>query len=274
MWIDSHCHLNHPNIKEKGSPSNLVIAANNADVSGMLSVCCCISKEAGELVEIADNHDNVWCSIGTHPHDAGLEAEQAFTKEKIIELAGASDKIVAIGETGLDYFYEHSPRLQQQESFRKHIEVCIETDLPMIVHTRDADEDTIDIMRVQGQGTALSGVMHCFSSSQKLAEQALDMGFYVSFSGIITFKKADELRNTAKIVPLDKVLVETDAPFLAPAPYRGKINEPAYVAKTGEFLAELYGLSAEEFAKITTENFFRLFKKAQFTKSEFTKAKI
>ncbi len=263
MWIDSHCHLNHPNIKEIGSPADIIMAANKVGVDGMMTVCCRISEEIDELINIANSHDNVWCSIGTHPHDAGVEAEQKFSQSKIVEIANANDKIIAIGETGLDYFYDNSPRDQQQESFRKHIQACVESDLPMIVHTRDAEIDTINIMREEGTGTNLTGVMHCFSSSQKLAEQALDMGFYISLSGIVTFKKADELRETAKIVPLDRVLVETDAPFLAPMPYRGKVNEPAYVVKTGEFLADLYGLSAEEFAKITTDNFYRLFKKAK-----------
>ncbi len=263
MWIDSHCHLNHPNIKDLGAPADIIAAANKAGVSGMMSVCCRISQEMDELINIANSHDNVWCSIGTHPHDAGVAEEQEITQDKIVDIANANDKIIAIGETGLDYFYDNSPRDQQQESFCKHIHACISSDLPMIVHTRDAEEDTINIMRAEGLGTNLSGVMHCFSSSQELAEQALDMGFYISLSGIVTFKKADELRATAKIVPLDKVLVETDAPFLAPMPYRGKINEPAYVVKTGEFLAGLYGLSAEEFAKITTDNFYRLFKKAK-----------
>ncbi len=263
MWIDSHCHLNHSGIKEKGCPSDIIANANAAGVSGMMTVCCRMSEEVDTLLKIANDHDNVWCSIGTHPHDAGLEAEKSFSQSQIVELATANDNVIAIGETGLDYFYDNSPREEQQKSFRKHIRACIEADIPMIVHTRDADEDTAKIMKEEGAGTRLSGVMHCFSSTKRLAEQSLDMGFYISFSGIITFKKADELRKTARIVPLDRVLVETDAPFLAPVPYRGKVNEPAYVANTGEFLADLYGISKEEFARITTDNFFRLFKKAK-----------
>jgi len=263
MWIDSHCHLNHSGINEKGSPSEIIAAAKKAGVSGMMTVCCRISEEVDTLLNIANEHDNIWCSVGTHPHDAGLEAEKGFSQDSIVDLVKANDNVIAIGETGLDYFYDNSPRDEQQQSFRKHIKACIKADVPMIVHTRDADEDTAKIMREEGAGTNLSGVMHCFSSSQWLAEQALDMEFYISFSGIVTFKKAEELRQTAKIVPLNRVLVETDAPFLAPVPYRGKVNEPAYVTNTGEFLAELYGISKEEFAKITTDNFFRLFKKAK-----------
>lgn len=263
MWIDSHCHLNHKNIEEKGAPDDIIAAAKASGVDGMVSICCRLSEEVELLTSIAARHDNVWCSIGTHPHDAGLEAEKAFSQADIVTLANSNDNVIAIGETGLDYYYDNSPRSDQQDSFRKHMRACIETNLPMVVHTRDAEEDTARLMTEEGAGTSLKGVMHCFSSSQWLADQALEMGFYISFSGIVTFKKAQELRDTAKTVPLDRVLVETDAPFLAPMPYRGKVNEPAYVANTGAYLAELYGVSVEEFAKITTDNFFRLFDKAK-----------
>ncbi len=267
MWIDSHCHLNHSGIEGKGTPADLIAAAKNSGVDGMITICCKMSQEIDTLSEITNAHDNVWMSIGTHPHDAGLDAEKAISQEGIVKAANGNENIVALGETGLDYFYDNSPRPDQQKSFRKHIRACINADLPMIVHTRDAEEDTIKIMQEEGRGTALTGVMHCFSGTQWLADRALEMGFYISFSGIVTFKKADELRAVAKTVPLDRVLVETDAPFLAPMPYRGKTNEPAYVAETGKFLADLYDLSAEEFAKITTENFFRLFKKAKLNAS-------
>lgn len=262
MWIDSHCHLNSEGIVEKGMPSDLIASANDSGVGGMLTVCCRMAKEAEVLTSIANAHDNVWCSIGTHPHDAGLDDEKAFSVDDIVRIANTHDKVIALGETGLDYFYDNSPRDDQAKSFVKHIEACLETDLPMIVHTRDAEEDTYKIMEEGHQGK-LRGVMHCFSGSQWLADKALELGFYISFSGIITFKKAEELRQVAKNVPLDRVLVETDAPFLAPVPYRGKVNEPAYVVKTGEFIADLYGVTPEEFAKITTDNFFRLFNKAK-----------
>lgn len=260
MWIDSHCHLNHKNIEEKGTPSDIIKAAKVGGVDGMLTICCRMAEELETLLSIANSNDNVWCTIGTHPHDAGKETEKQFTTEDIVALTNANDKIIGIGETGLDYYYNHSSKEDQQESFRKHIRACISANVPMIVHTRDAEDDTFRIMTEEG---IHQGVMHCFSSKQILAEQALEMGFYISFSGMVTFPKSEDLRATAKIVPLDRILVETDAPYLAPVPYRGKTNEPAYVAKTGEFLAELYGISAEEFAKITTENFFRLFKKAK-----------
>lgn len=262
MWIDSHCHLNHKGIADKGYATDIIHNAKLCGVDGMLTVCCRMSEEIDELLSIANAHDNVWCSIGTHPHDAALNAEQAYSADDIVEIANKHKKIIALGETGLDYFYDNSPRDEQQASFRKHIQACMRAELPMIVHTRDAEADTYEIMKDEGSNGNLRGVMHCFSSSQWLAEKSLELGFYISLSGIVTFKKADELRQTAKIIPLDRILVETDAPFLAPVPFRGKVNEPAYVANTGEFLADLYDISPEEFANITTQNFYRLFDKA------------
>lgn len=258
MWIDSHCHLNHKGIKEKGTPADIIKAANENGVDGMLSICCEMKKEQEQLLQIAQNK-NVWCSLGTHPHNAKDETD--ITQEQIVQAVRDNDKVIAIGETGLDYYYDFSPREVQQESFRKHIRACTQADVPMIIHTRDAEDDTAKIMQEEG---AQSGVMHCFSSAPWLAHEALKMGFYISFSGMITFKKLQFLRDLAKDVPLIRVLVESDAPFLAPVPYRGKVNEPAYVAHTGTYLAEeVYGIASSEFAKITTENFFRLFKKAK-----------
>ncbi len=263
MWIDSHCHLNHTGIADKGLPKTLIQSARDAGVGGMITICCRLSEEVDSLIEITNSNENVWCSIGTHPHDAGLEAEKKFSADDIAGIVRANSNVVAIGETGLDYYYDNSPRDDQAASFRKHLHACVDSNVPVIVHTRDAEEDTARILKEEGEGTSLSGVMHCFSSSRKLAEEALEMGFYISFSGIITFKKADELREIAKMVPLDKLLVETDAPFLAPVPYRGKVNEPAYVSMVGEYLAGLRGMKSEELARITTENFFRLFSKAE-----------
>lgn len=265
MWIDSHCHLNHSGIEEKGKPGTIIHNAKEQGVDGMLTICCRMSEEIDELLSIANRNNNVWCSIGTHPHDAGLDAEKEITQDEIVKIANTHDKIIALGETGLDYYYDNSPRDDQADSFRKHIRACIETDLPMIVHTRDAEADTHRIMIEENQSGKLRGVMHCFSSSQWLAEKSLEMGFYISLSGIVTFNKAQELRDTAKTIPLDRLLVETDSPYLAPAPYRGKVNEPAYVVKTGEFLAELYGIEHTELARITTENFYKLFTKARHT---------
>ncbi len=264
MWIDSHCHLNHTKIRDLGSPSDIVAAANDAGVEGMLTINCRMSDEFSEILEIARSHKNVWCTLGTHPHEASKPEEMAITQAQIVELAHRHSEVVGIGETGLDYYYDFADVDNQQAGFRKHIQACIETDLPMIVHARDADEDVARIaFEEEGAGTALRGVMHCFSSGQALAEKALAFGFYLSFSGIVTFKQADELREIAKDVPLDRILVETDAPYLAPAPYRGKTNQPAYVSHTGAVLADLHGISAEEMAKRSKDNFFRLFSKAE-----------
>ena len=262
MWIDSHCHLTHERFGELGVEEILSNAAK-AGVEGMLNISCQITGDFPEVLAVAKAHENVWCSVGTHPHDAGLAAEKAISKDKLIEIANSDPKIVGIGETGLDYYYDNSPRADQQLSFRKHIQACIEADYPIIIHTRDADEDTARIMfEEEGVGTDLKGVMHCFSSGRQLAEKALEFGFYISFSGIVTFKQAEELRAIAKDVPLDRILVETDAPFLAPMPYRGKTNQPAYVQHTGEVLAEIHNVDKETLASHSKENFFRLFNRA------------
>ncbi len=263
MWIDSHCHLNYHKYEGITSPEELVNTAKGDGVGGILTVCCRISEELDKLLEIVDSNENVWCTIGTHPHDSGLGAEKAYSQQDIMKIAQSHEKIIGIGETGLDYYYDNSPREEQRNSFAKHIHACVETGMPIVIHTRNAEKDTANIMKNEGKGGELKGVMHCYSSAQWLAEEALDMGFYISFSGMITFKKSEELRNIAKIVPLDRVLIETDAPFLAPVPHRGKMNYPAYVAHTGAFIANLYNISHEEFAKITTDNFFRLFTKAR-----------
>lgn len=262
MWIDSHCHLNHDRFDGR-EPSEIAQEALSKDIDGIVTICCRISEELPQLLEIANSNDKVWCSIGTHPHDAAHEGEQAISQEELVRLANSDSKIVGIGESGLDYFYDNSPRDIQQESFRKHIRACIETDLPLIVHARDADEDIIRIIREEGSGTPLKGVMHCFSSGPQLAEDALDFGFYLSFSGIVTFKKATELQEIAKGTPTDRILVETDAPFLAPTPFRGQTNHPMHTAKTGEFLAELRGEDVETLAQNTTDNFFTLFNRAK-----------
>lgn len=265
MWIDSHCHLNHPKIAELGTPETLVKAANENGVDGMLTISSRIVDEFPEILAIAKRIPNVWCTIGTHPHEAGKPDEIAVTQDQLVALAKSDPKIIGIGETGLDYFYKHSSPEDQDKSFRKHIRACIESDLPMVVHARDADEDIIRTIQEEGAGSKLTGVMHCFSSGRAMAEAALELGFYISFSGILTFKSATELQDIAKTVPLDRVLVETDAPYLAPVPHRGKTNQPAYVAETGKFLAQLHQINEETIAKHCKNNFFKLFKKAQNT---------
>lgn len=266
MWIDSHCHLNHERTGEGDTPEAIVARAKAAGVDGMLSICCEIEKEFAGLLATVKPLENVWCSIGTHPHDAGVEAEKNVTLEQLVTLAKSDDKIIGIGESGLDFFYNKSPAKDQEESFRKHIRACIETDLPLIVHARDADEDIIRIIREENSGKQrVRGVLHCFSSGPLLAEKALEEGFFISFSGIVTFKKSTDLQDIAKTVPLDRILVETDAPFLAPEPYRGKTNEPAYVSHTGNFLANLLNLDKETLATYSKNNFFSLFDKAKKT---------
>lgn len=263
MYIDSHCHLNHNRLRNIGNVSHLVGKANDAGVEAMLTICCKIHEEMDALLAITQEQENVWCTVGTHPHDAGDETETAYTTQNIVEIANSSEKIIGIGESGLDYFYNNSEAEAQKASFRKHIRACIETELPLVVHARDADEDIIQIIKEESAGQKLTGVMHCFSSSRKMGEEALELGFYISFSGMVTFKNRTELHDFAKDVPLDRFLIETDAPFLAPEPYRGKINEPSFVIHTAKRLAELKSISEEEAANHSKQNFFNLFTKAK-----------
>lgn len=264
MWIDSHCHLNHPRNDDAFTADQLIQHAFDNGVSGLVSISCRIHQEYDFLTTISGAHNNVWHTVGTHPHDSADPEEVKITAEEIASLVHRSPKAIGIGETGLDYFYNNSPVDAQKQSFEKHLEACLIADVPVIIHTRDADDDTADILEHyyhQSNGK-LRGLLHCFSSGAGLAKRALDIGFYISLSGIVTFKKSEELRAIVKTVPHDRLLVETDAPFLAPAPHRGKTNMPAYVAHTGTYMAEYLGLPAEEFAAITSDNFYRLFTKA------------
>lgn len=262
-WIDSHCHLTHEKIGTLGTPEQLVENARVAGVAGMLNICCRISDEFPQVLGTAQKFDNVWCTIGTHPHDAGDAAEMAVSAQELAELAVGDPKIVGIGETGLDFYYKRSSTADQESSFRKHLHACVETGLPVVIHARDADEDMIRILREEGKGGRLRGVLHCFSSGPKLAGEALNLDFYISFSGILTFAKAEDLREIAKAIPPERLLVETDAPYLAPEPHRGKVNEPAFVRHTGKFLADLHQISEQDMASITSQNFFDLFDKAK-----------
>ncbi len=264
MWIDSHCHLNHEGSQKNGSVDELVDKARDNSVDGLLTVCCNITREKDALKSIAHRYENVWYSVGTHPHDADDPDEVLLSQSDISTLARSDDKIIAIGETGLDYYYDNAPREAQKESFRKHIRASLETNIPLIIHTRDAEDDTMSILKEEG-GDKIRAVLHCFTGSRALAEQALSLGFYISFSGIVTFKNSTDLQETAKIVPHDRFLVETDAPFLAPVPYRGQTNQPAYVVETGKYLAQLKDISEEECAKYSTQNFFDLFSRAKKT---------
>ncbi len=261
MLVDSHCHLDFPDFED--DLDGVLERARTAGIDWMLTIGTKVSR-FDRVLAIADSRDNVFCSVGIHPHEAANEPE--ITTEHLVRMAARHPKIVAVGETGLDFFYEHSPRDAQEHVFRTHITAAREANLPVIVHTRDADPETIAILRDEQEKGAFTGVIHCFSSGRAMAEAAIDMGMYVSLSGIVTFKRADELRAIVRDLPLDRLLVETDAPYLAPVPKRGKTNEPAFTAYTAACVAEVKGVSAEELAERTTENFFTLFAKAQ----EFT----
>ena len=254
MLVDSHCHLDFPDFQEERDA--VVQRAREAGVGLMLTICTHISRFA-QVRAVAEAYPDVFCTVGIHPHHAAEEFAHSPT-DGIVALT-RDPKVVGIGESGLDYFYDKSPRDQQQESFRRHIRAAIAADLPLIVHTRDADADTMRILREEGAGTRLKGLLHCFSSSRQLAEEALEFGFHISFSGIVTFKKSEELRDVARIVPMDRLLVETDAPYLAPVPVRGKRNEPAFVAHTARHLAEVKGVPEADMASASTANFLRLF---------------
>lgn len=256
MLVDSHCHLDFPDFSE--DMNQVVTNAHEHDVQIMQTICTKIT-EFPQVRAVAEQHDTIYCSVGIHPHE--VENQPETSAETIIEHS-KHKKVIGIGETGLDYFYEHSPRELQQASFREHIKAARDTKLPLIVHTRDADEDTVRILEEEYADGIYPGLIHCFSSSKWLAYRALEMGFYISISGIVTFKKATELQEIVKELPLEMLLVETDAPFLAPVPKRGKRNEPAFTKYTAEFIADLKGVSYEEVARVTTDNFFKLFSKA------------
>jgi len=255
MLIDSHCHLDFPQLSDE---LDAVLArAQEAGVGLMVTISTRVAQ-FGKLKDIVEAHDNVFCSIGTHPHNAAEEPN--VTTDELIEIA-RHPKVVAIGEAGLDYHYDHSPRDAQEKGFRTHIAAARETGLPLVIHAREADEDVARILEEESEKGAFPFVLHCFTSGPDLAKRGLALGGFVSFSGVVTFKKADELREIAGTVPSDRVLVETDAPYLAPEPFRGKTNEPSFVAHTATRLAAVRGVSADELAQITTENFFNLFTK-------------
>ena len=256
--VDSHCHLDFPDFAEEGTAA-IVARAEAADVKYMQTICTHIS-EFNTIKSIAEKFPNVFCSVGVHPHHSAEEVEQTTTAD-IVRLA-AHPKCIGIGECGLDYFYDYSPRDKQAEVFRQHIHACLETGLPLIVHTREAEEDTLRVIEETRAGAPLKVLLHCFSSSHAMGMKALELGYFFSLSGIVTFPKSVELQQTAKIIPLDRLLVETDSPFLAPPPHRGKRNEPAHTKLVAQKVAELKAIPFEELAKATTDNFFRIFDKA------------
>ncbi len=256
MLVDSHCHLDYPDFAEE-LPAVLE-RAKAAGVGHMVTICTRLSKFDG-VKAVAQAHDNIYCSVGIHPHDAGKEPRT--TVQELVELTN-HPKVVGIGETGLDFYYDNSPRDDQEASFRIHIGASRETGLPLIIHTRDADDKTIEILDEEQEKGAFPGLIHCFSVGRGVAEAAIRHGMYISLSGILTFKNSVALQDIVKDLPLDRLLVETDSPFLAPVPERGKRNEPSFVRHTAEFAADLLGISFAELEQATTDNFFRLFSKA------------
>ena len=255
MFVDSHCHLN---MQEFADDLPEVIARAKASGVDIMQTICTRSSDFPGIIAIAEKYPQIYASFGVHPHE--VEKDPLLTTEQII-LNTAHPKVIGIGETGLDYYYEHSNRTIQQESFINHIHASSRTKLPVIVHSRSADDDTISIMSSEMKINTYPGLIHCFSSTRKLAEASLDIGLYISIAGILTFKNAEDLRETMKYVPLDRILIETDAPYLAPIPLRGKRNEPAFVKHVAECLAHVKSLHIEEVAEITSQNFRRLFSK-------------
>lgn len=259
MFIDSHAHIDGPEFD--GDRDEIIQRATAAGVSAILNVGTGDphSDAFKRAVELSRERANIYTALGTHPHDARHYDDQA--EEKIRELL-ENPRVIAWGEIGLDFHYDNSPRDVQVEVFRRQLRAARDCDLPVVIHTREAETDTIDILQSEYAGAERRGIFHCFSGSQSLAQRALELGFMISFSGIVTFKKAEELRAVARGVPLDRLLIETDCPFLSPIPYRGKRNEPAYVVEVARCLADLHGISLEEMGRLTSENFSSFFRLA------------
>ncbi|MEX3009030.1 TatD family hydrolase [Hoeflea sp. TYP-13] len=255
MLVDSHCHLDFTDFDEERDA--VIERAEAAGVGRMVTICTRVSK-FGQIRAIAEKYDSVYCSVGTHPHNA--DEELHVTPDEIVAFTD-HPKVVAIGEAGLDYFYDNAPREAQATGLRNHIEAARRTQLPLVIHSRDADEDMSAILTEETARGAFPFVLHCFSSGAELAQTGVKLGGYVSFSGILTFKRSDELREIATQLPADRLLVETDAPYLAPMPHRGRRNEPSYVVNTAGVLADTLGMPSEDLWNQTTENFFRLFSK-------------
>ena len=255
--IDSHCHLNYEGLAERRD--EILANARGRGVAGFLNIST-RQHEWNDVIAVADSNTDVWATVGVHPHEA--DAHPDLGAGALTEAASHS-RVIAIGECGLDYYYDKSDRQAQRERFQAHIDAARATGLPLVVHTREAEADTAEMLEAAAREGAVTGVLHCFTGSAELARKGLDLGFYVSLSGIVTFKNAADLQDIAKWLPADQMLVETDAPFLAPVPHRGKTCEPAFVADTAAFVADLRGEEVAALAKTTTANFFNLFKKAQ-----------
>jgi TatD DNase family protein len=254
--IDSHCHLNYEGLVER--QDEVLENARDRGVQGFLNIST-RQREWNDVIGVAERNADVWASVGVHPHEADAHPDLGATA--LVE-ATRHPRVIAIGECGLDYYYDKSDRAAQRERFEAHIDAARQTGLPLIVHTRDAEDDTAEILERAVKEKGVTGVLHCFTGSAELARKGLDLGFYVSLSGIVTFKNAQDLQETAKWLPADQMLVETDSPFLAPVPHRGKKCEPAFVADTAAFVAHLRGEEPEDLGETTTANFFKLFNKA------------
>lgn len=254
--IDSHCHLNYEGLVER--QDEVLENARNRGVAGFLNIST-RQSEWSDIIALAEREPDVWASVGVHPHEA--DSHPDLGAAALVEGAD-HPRVIAIGECGLDYYYDKSDRAAQRERFAAHIEAGRQTGLPLVVHTREAEADTAEMLEAAVREGSVTGVLHCFTGSAKLARKGLDLGFYVSLSGIVTFKNAQDLQETAKWLPADRMLVETDAPFLAPVPHRGQKCEPAFVADTAAFVAGLRGEEPDQLADATTGNFFRLFSRA------------
>ena len=254
--IDSHCHLNYAGLAER--QDEVLANARARGVTGFLNIST-RQNEWGDVLSAAERNADVWATVGVHPHEA--DAHPDLGAAALVEAASHS-RVIAIGECGLDYHYDNSERGAQRERFEAHIDAARETGLPLVIHTRDAEDDTAEILGRAVRDVGVTGVLHCFTGTADLARKALDLGFYISLSGIVTFKNALDLQETAKWLPADRMLVETDSPFLAPVPHRGQTCEPAFVADTAEFVAGLRDVEPEALAETTTANFFRLFNRA------------
>ena len=254
--IDSHCHLNYAGLAER--QDEVLANARANGVTGFLNIST-RQSEWGDVLGAAERNPDVWATVGVHPHEA--DAHPDLGAAALVE-AASHPRVIAIGECGLDYFYDNSEREAQKDRFEAHIDAARQSGLPLVVHTRDAEDDTAEILARAMREGGVTGVLHCFTGTADLARKALDLGFYISLSGIVTFKNAKELQETASWLPSDRMLVETDSPFLAPVPHRGQTCEPAFVADTARFVAELRNEPPEALAETTTANFFRLFSRA------------
>ena len=261
MLVDSHCHLDFPDFS--GDLDAIVARAAQAGIGRIVTISTRV-RRLSELIAIAERFPNVYCSVGTHPHHA--DEEDGIASEELIELTG-HPKVVALGEAGLDYFYDNGSPQAQARGFRAHIAAARATGLPLVVHTRDADEDCGRILQEEAAKGPFRAVLHCYTGGRELAMTAIELGLSISFTGILTFKKSEALRALAAELPADRIMVETDAPYLAPGKFRGKRNEPAYVVEVAKVLAEARGVSLEEISRQTTENFFRLFSKVPSPKT-------